>query len=384
MVTTGITLAIWKDAFQLNTWWVGIISTVLTLAVAMGSLLGGFLSDKFGKIRVFNIDILLVALGTAMVAFAGNVRILLIGLIISGLASGADLPTSLAVISERTSKKVQGKVIASTQVFWVGGIILSQGLGFFSANFGLLGSRLLFSWLFVVSLVTWLVRIGSKSFKKIEQETLLSKSQSEITREQDRSLSLREILKMPRYIIPMMLLTGFYLFWNLPANTWGSFLNYFIVSVNNKSQQFSTAVGFVANIIGVIVLFIIYMRYADTKARYWMLRVGMVLCIASLGLATLYGGYWLVFTIAYCVYCPASLLNGEPLYKIWSQTLYPVNVRASTTGFICSRACTDCCIFVCYPHSYGNISKVTFALFSSINGVFVDVFRVSHSLYKEK
>lgn len=113
LVTTGITLAIWKDAFQLNTWWVGIISTVLTLAVAMGSLLGGFLSDKFGKIRVFNIDILLVALGTAMVAFAGNVRILLIGLIISGLASGADLPTSLAVISERTSKKVQGKVIAS-------------------------------------------------------------------------------------------------------------------------------------------------------------------------------------------------------------------------------------------------------------------------------
>lgn len=332
LVTTGIVLAIWKEHFGFSPWLVGTVSTTLTVAVALGSLVGGYLSDKLGKIKIFNLDILFVAIGTLTVAMAVNTYMLLIGLFIAGLASGADLPTSLSVISERTPVSEHGKIIASTELFWVAGIIISQGLGFLTARAGYVGVQVLFIWLACVSGITWIIRVFSKSFQRIERNTLLENGEMESTSIQDRKLRLSQILRMKRYVVPLLGLTGFYLFWNLPANTWGSFLNYFIVTVDGKSQQFSTLVGFTANIIGVFVLFEIYMKLADTKYRYVMMRVGMVMCILSLVFSAIYGEHWLIFTIAYFVYCSASLLNGEPIYKIWSQSLYPAHVRASVTG----------------------------------------------------
>lgn len=59
LVSLGVALPLWTDILNLNSWSIGLISTLLTLAVAMGSFIGGWLSDKFGRVRVFNVDIFL-------------------------------------------------------------------------------------------------------------------------------------------------------------------------------------------------------------------------------------------------------------------------------------------------------------------------------------
>lgn len=348
LVCTGIVLATWQVRFGFNTWWVGAISTLVTISVALGSLLGGYLSDRFGRIWVFNIDIFFTFLGTIIVALAPNLNVLLIGIIIAGMASGADLPTSLAVISERTDPKRYGKVIASTEIFWIAGIVLSQGLGFMTAGLGYLGTQLLFIWLGSVALITWAVRVFSPKFHMMEKEMAIEVSASFVTEEEITKVPLRKILSMPRYSVPMLGLIGFYLFWNIPANTWGSFLNYFLVTIDGRSQQFATLTGFFANILGAIVLYGINMKFADTKYRYVMMRVGLVLCTLSFIISAISGGVWLIFTIAYFVYCMANMLHGESIYKIWSQQLYPVNVRASVTGitYAIVRAVTAVFAFV--------------------------------------
>ena len=173
LVTTGIVLAMWKTQFGLNAWWVGALSTLVTLSVALGSAVGGYLSDKFGRVTVFNLDILFVALGTLLVALAPNLPMIVVGLFIAGVASGADLPTSLAVISERTEPDQYGKVIASTEIYWLGGIVLSQGLGFLTADMGYMSSRILFAWLAVVALVTWGIRALSPKFHNLETQMVV-------------------------------------------------------------------------------------------------------------------------------------------------------------------------------------------------------------------
>ncbi|MFT8907449.1 MAG: MFS transporter [Lentilactobacillus diolivorans] len=334
LVTTGIVLALWKTHFGFNAWWVGAISTIVTLSVALGSLIGGYLSDRFGRVKVFNLDILFVALGTLIVAFSVNLSMLIAGLFIAGVASGADLPTSLAVISERTEANRYGKVIASTEIFWLAGIVLSQGLGFLTADLGYRSTQILFFWLFLVAFSTWAVRALSPKFHKMEREMVIQSDSVAVTKEEQdaQKIPFRKLMRLPRYFVPMIGLTGFYLFWNIPANTWGSFLNYFLVTIDGRSQQFSTLSAFFANILGAFVLYGVYMKLADTKYRYVMTRIGLVLCIGSFILSAIYGGMWLVFTISYFVYCMANMLHGEPLYKIWSQSLYPVHVRASVTG----------------------------------------------------
>lgn len=331
LVSTGVALAIWPKEFNLSPLMVGIISTVLTLSVAFGAFVGGYLADKLGRILVFNLDILFVVVGTIIVGTSTSVPWLMTGLLIAGIASGADLPTSLAVISERTPKDSHGRAMTVTEIFWIGGIVLSQGLGFLTARFGTFSSRILFFWLAFVALITWMVRVFSPRFKELEQQTLVDKSLDSDSNQE--ALSLFALLKIPRYLVSMIALIGFYLFWSLPANTWGSFLNYFLVIVDQRSQSFATLTAFVANILGILVLYGIYMRFSDTKHRYLMMHIGLTLCILSFIVSAVCGGVWYIFTGCYVLYCMANMLHGEPLYKIWSQVLYPANVRATVTGF---------------------------------------------------
>ncbi|MCD5543113.1 MFS transporter [Lactobacillus delbrueckii] len=236
LVSLGVALPIWTKSMNLNSWIVGVISTLLTISVAFGSFLGGKLSDAFGRSKVFNIDIFFVAIGSAVIALAHNLPVLLTGVVIAGLASGADLPTSLAVISERMSKKAYGRAIAMTQIFWTVGILLSQFIGFITAGMGAGSASVLFGWIAIVAFVNWLVRMFSPKFLSMEsKQSIVSSVDEEIDTKQ---YCLKEIFETKQFVGSLILLTLFYLFWNLPANTWGSFANYFLVTVDYRRRPF--------------------------------------------------------------------------------------------------------------------------------------------------
>ncbi|MFS0881523.1 MFS transporter [Metabacillus niabensis] len=333
LVSASIALAIWSDYFNINPWWTGVTSTSLTLSVAIGALFGGRLSDKFGRVRVFNIDILLVAIGSILIAFSNSMEMLLIGLIIAGLASGADLPTSLAVITERVSPKHHGKVITITEMFWILGILLSQALGFITSTIGMMGTRILFIWIAVIALINWGVRVFSPKFRQIEHELYEQNAHKNIDAHATQKVSIKSIFSSKKYLVPLISVTGFYLFWNIPANTWGSFVNYFLVTINGRSQSYSTALGFFANLAALAVLFFIYMKLADTKYRYTMMHTGIFLCVLSFVVSGIFGGTsWIIFSVAYFIYSACNNLHGESIYKIWTQSFYSPDMRASITG----------------------------------------------------
>ena len=55
LVSLGVALPIWTKILHLSPLVSGFISTLLTLMVALGAVVGGWLSDKFGRVRVFNL-----------------------------------------------------------------------------------------------------------------------------------------------------------------------------------------------------------------------------------------------------------------------------------------------------------------------------------------
>ncbi|MBQ0834908.1 MFS transporter [Lactiplantibacillus pentosus] len=333
LVSLGVALPIWTKYLSLNSWMVGLVSTMLTVAVAVGSFVGGWLSDRFGRVTVFNADIFFVAVGSLIIAVAHNTTLLLVGVVIAGLASGADLPTSLAVISERMSSKVYGRAISSTQIFWTVGILLSQFIGFITANSGMGSPAALFGWIGLVALVNWCVRVFSKRFKTIETDLVVQEQATEdSTTQTTKKYSLRQLLHTSGFLVPMILLTVFYLFWNLPANTWGSFVNYFLVTIDGRTQAYSTIVALIANIVCLLVN-LIYLKVSDTKYRYPAMYVGIAVALVSFVIAGIYSDRWQVFTVVYIFYSGSTVLCGEALYKIWSQTFYPVDARATMTGF---------------------------------------------------
>ncbi len=79
---------------------IGLLTGVLTAGVAVGSLGGGRLADRFGRRRVFLVTMALIVLGAATPFLGVSVGVLLPGIALIGLGVGADLPAALATISE--------------------------------------------------------------------------------------------------------------------------------------------------------------------------------------------------------------------------------------------------------------------------------------------
>ncbi|WP_306421021.1 MFS transporter [Secundilactobacillus kimchicus] len=118
IVGLASTITVWQAGLNLTNGQVGIVSGALTFAIAFGSIFGSRIADKVGIIRIFNWINFLYAIGSLVVVFSTGFYSLLIGVIIAGIASGTDLPVSLAVISrDAPSKKMSSEMVASTQIF---------------------------------------------------------------------------------------------------------------------------------------------------------------------------------------------------------------------------------------------------------------------------
>jgi inositol transporter-like SP family MFS transporter len=328
IISVGISLAIWKTSFGLDPWAIGFISAALTLSIAVGALVGGRIADVFGRRLVFNIDLALYIVGVLIIIMARSETGLIAGVIVTGLAAGADLPTSIAVISERAPANGQGRLVAFTQVMWTIGILVATLLGFLVANLGLTGVTILFLHLIVVAVPTLLIRIFSKSFQELESET----KQKNSGEENEAAIPLATILTSPIFMKGILLTAGFYIFYGLVANTFGQFKTYFLITVGGATQSTATGFSFAATLVG-LACASIFARSADSKWRNHLFYFGAALLIISLSVAALSEGkiLWLMLVVL-ILYNLSNPFAGEAIYKVWTQETFPVNARATVQG----------------------------------------------------
>lgn len=117
IVGLSATIPVWQKGLNLSAGQVGLISGALTFAIAFGSLFAGQITKIFGLIRAFNWINLFYAIGAAICVFSGNFVALLLGVIVMGIASGADLPISLTIVShDAPDEKTSASLVSSTQI----------------------------------------------------------------------------------------------------------------------------------------------------------------------------------------------------------------------------------------------------------------------------
>ncbi|MBM7049208.1 MFS transporter [Rhizobium lusitanum] len=328
IISVGISLAIWQKAFGMDPWAVGFLSASLTFSIAIGALVGGRIADVLGRRPVFNTDLALYVIGVATILMASSQNMLIAGVIITGLAAGADLPTSIAVISERAPKGGQGRMVAFTQVMWTIGIVVATLIGFMVAHLGMLGVKILFLHLIVVAVPTLLIRIFSRSFREMEEEAKDRNSADDT----DIAVPLKTILTTRKYLNGIVMTAAFYIFYGLVANTFGQFKTYFLVTVGDASQATATGFSFCATLVG-LACASLFTRAADTKWRNRLFYFGAILLVLGLSVAALSGGKILwIMLIVLIMYNLSNPFAGEAIYKVWTQEIFPVNARATAQG----------------------------------------------------
>ncbi|MFR9147228.1 MAG: MFS transporter [Mediterraneibacter sp.] len=299
IIGLSATITVWQEGLGLSTGEVGILSGALTFAIAAGSFLAGNLTKLMGLIRAFNYMNILYAAGALICVLSGSFPMLLIGLILTGFASGADLPISLTVIShDAPDEKTSAGLVASTQVFW---------------QIGVLGS---YAMAFIVSAVE-----GAKGASEVSF-TSLFKGDSK-----------------SKYLSFFLCIIIFYVCWNLLANTFGQFQTYMLVKAD-ASQALATGCGIALNIAGLI-CGILFASAAGSKHRNKFFYVGIVIqAAAMIGIALGGGALFMIVAMIAC-YNIGNQFAGESIYKVWTQESFPSEARASMQRFIngFSRLC---------------------------------------------
>ncbi len=330
IVGLGVGMVNFEKAFSLSKGEVGTLAAIGPNAIgcAVGAIVGGWLGDKLGRKRIYQFDLIVYAIGILLAAFAVNREMLFLGTVIIGLAVGADVPTSLALVGEFAPAKARGKLLGFTQISWcLGPVIVFVLAATFSSILPpekqLLGTRIVLLHLFVVAVVTWALRQGlteSARWKEAASSAVVKQSIG--------------ALFSGRNFRALVWTATIYLFWNLAAGTAGLFNPYIIETLKAGGPVSSVLLSCSGFVIAMLVTVLVFMRHSDGtyKTRRTLWGIGAVVQVIAYGMLLFLPFSIPVVLANIILFSAGGALAGEAFYKVFSQELFPTMLRSTAQG----------------------------------------------------
>jgi MFS family permease len=140
----GTIITLWKvDAGT-----AGLAGTVTLLASAVGGWLGGYLSDRIGRVKTLQITILWFSFFSLVCAFVQNFDQLLVARALLGLGFGGEWAAGAVLMGEAIRAQYRGRAVGSVQSGWAVGwglAVLSQAI-----LFSYLPAEIAWRWMFAI------------------------------------------------------------------------------------------------------------------------------------------------------------------------------------------------------------------------------------------
>lgn len=339
LVTGGIAMALAMPSLGMTEWDLGILSAMLTGGLAVGALVGGRLGDRFGRKRVFSIDLLILAIGLLINTFAVSTPMLYFGIAITGLAMGADLPVSISLVAEAAPKEHRGKMVSFSQLLWGIGPAVVIILNLVMSNSTLapeLQSRILWAHLAIVAIVVWMLRLRLPESK----EWLYAAGGEEALGEDEKvdealaavgTVDRAKLRLLVPLMAPLVIVSLFYAISGIGPATGGQFTFFILMSVAHMPPSTISLIMLAIIPLG-ITLNLLFMKFVDTKYRYPLMIFGGVLSIIAFMVPAVAGISAATYLFALFGNMTGSGFMGEGLYKVRSQEVFPTLVRSTAQG----------------------------------------------------
>lgn len=328
LVTSGIAIGgVYAGALGLDGGTIGALLGLQTLMFATGALTGGRLGDRFGRRRIFNYSLVLYAFGAAFLLVGNSLALLYVGVIAIGLAIGADLPVSLALINEEAPPGEKGKLVVFSSQLWLAGIVAVVVLSSVVGSWGMLGGRIMFGHLLVVSVI---VLVARTTLRESAEWAAARRAVDAVDAETIHFSRVGQLFRPP--VVFAVVATGlYYATWNLGASTLGSFGTYLWTTLTGGDiARFSqlTLLGLPAGFLAGL----IFMRAIDKPARRFWFLTGSALIVIAWTLPAVFGPTQFTLIAVMLVSGLGNAFAGESIYKVWSQELVPTLLRSTASG----------------------------------------------------
>lgn len=304
IISSGTALVIYQQTFGLDNGQFGLISAALTFCIAIGSILGGSLGDRFGRKPVFSVTMAM-------------------------LIVGADLPVSLATIAEEAPDDKRGKMLLFSDILWVVGIVVAQGIGAVVGDWGYLGGQIMFTQLAVVSILVLVARQTipeSPVWIKAHEDRLAGK----VSEQAQGKIS--DLFKSP-YAKPFIALAIFYIGTNIPANSLGQFSTWIGANVVSLPISVVSTIGLICYPIRAILDFV-FMKFVDTDKRMPLFYMGAALYLLGFLMFPIFGASTITYVATQLLYCIGAAFAFEGILKVWMQECFPTLLRTTANGAI--------------------------------------------------
>ncbi len=361
IVASSVALTAWAAAFGFGSTWTAILGAIGANAfgAAIGALIGGFLTDKFGRTIIYKYNLLVYALGVFLAMVAVNMPMVVIGVVLSGLSVGAGVPASWSYISETSGETRRASNIGISQFAWSCGpaiiFILSLALSFILPGFaadgktllpagtygpfdGMLATRILFFVLFVVALIAW-----NLQRQLDESADWAAKNQADGKPKVGFGRMMGNALKNATNVKTIIFLVAVYLTWNLAAGTNGQFMPYLYAAAGNIDSTGQSLLGVVQWVIIAVCSLAIFSKFGDKVPHRILFGLSALLAllswiaIAVFGLAIQSGdtesmGWVLwVYVILWGI---SAGFSAQCFYALWGTELFPTQYRGGVQGIM--------------------------------------------------
>ena len=292
IVAGAAALALWQEEYALSNDFVGLIGAFGPNAIGagVGALIGGWLCDRLGRKKIYQWDMLVYALGMAMLVFASAPWMIVVGFTITGLAVGADIPASWSLIAEQAPDDRRGKHSGVAQVLWYLGPVVVLLMSLALTSLGTLGARIVFAHLLVIALGLTFLRSKMRESRRWEESQQAKEKRPPVS----------DLFK-GRHLVSILGLVGMYGFWNLWAGTNGFFFPYILKTMGAATQAQAVAIQALSFFIGMALLAVFPLTIPVALLYVFLLQFG--------------GGF-----------------GAQSFFQLWSSEMFPTALRATAQG----------------------------------------------------
>ena len=107
----GIVTAILAPLWNLSPTQISFLNSAALASAALGAIFFGWLSDKFGRAKMYGFEILVLFFGAILAAFSLSFVWLLVARLIVGFGIGGDYPSSAIIASESANRQNRGLIV---------------------------------------------------------------------------------------------------------------------------------------------------------------------------------------------------------------------------------------------------------------------------------
>ncbi|WP_035484638.1 MFS transporter [Geminicoccus roseus] len=127
---TGVAMPLIAVEFQMNDVQHGLVGAASLFGILVGALALGHLADRFGRKRMFIVEMLIFVLFLALLPLSPSFTWLVLCLFGLGVALGCDYPTAHMVISESIPSAARGRLVLGAFGFQALGALSGTALGY--------------------------------------------------------------------------------------------------------------------------------------------------------------------------------------------------------------------------------------------------------------